>query len=814
MSHCNMASRTKYRFPFEQYPAVRLVILFIAGMLISSHMNDGLFIVAVFTCVLLIGLITLDAHIRSALKPVLSPYLTIGVMLLVVVLGVLRFELAKSTKSENPVEVEFLSAFLDDELQWFGRIQETTLNATGTLSLWMRVDSVRFDDSLPVFNKRFNTQIRFFSRTKQEAEILIPGSYVQIFAKPSEIPQRRNPHDFDVKSWLNGQNVYIQGEGIGSPTLLKPSMWYRWGWWRYHLRQGIDTVFDDSVSALAKAIMIGYKAELEREVRQNFSRAGLAHIMAVSGMHVGFVLFPLWLILPLFWGSPQGRIAGLLLITFVLFFYAGVTGFAPSVQRASVFAFFIALSRLYKKRRDPINLTAVAALIILLIDPESLFAVGFQMSFIAVLTIFLMFPVIKQLFPSKIRYTWYSKTLQLILISICIQLALFPVLVDIFNEFSLAGPLLNTIAAPITQVMFIWGFACTALGYVFPDTATFLNIPANYLTAFLNWITNYFAGIKGTFIYITLPSSWIYLLWFSLFGFLGTLLNVALRWKWFIAVLVVLCIWQISEFRESLKPAEALITFFDVGQADAVLIQTPSGKTILYDAGLINPMSNSGTRVILPHLRAEGIRRIDAVILSHPHADHIGGIISLIENIEIGVIYDSGFQHHSAIFAGYRRAAERHSIPVVTVQAGDRIEVDPLMPVLVLSPHPSIVTTNPNEYSISVRILFGNDSLLLTGDAETQAERFLTTTYGSFLNSSILKAGHHGSRTSSHNFFLNEVNPEKVVVSNALRNRYQHPHPDASLRLHQTGARVKFTSLQGAVQFKMTGNGVHNVEWR
>lgn len=784
------------------------------GIWFAEYISAPIQVGAIIVSGLLITLFLTEITVRRKIIVPLLPLIVMLYLLLLALAGWFRAELTNHKLNKEKPEVNFLSAFENKELNWFGTVAEITISSAGTASIWMEVDSVIIEPGLPAFTHRFKTQVRFFRASDEIFTGVNPGTALALTATPQKIPDKRNPHDFDVRKWLNDQHVFIQAVGMDIIGVYSQPRWYEWGWWRYHLRSGIESVFRPEQAALAKAILIGFKAELDPEIRQGFSRAGLAHIMAVSGMHVGFVLLPLWILIPLFWGSRTGRFTGLCIISAVLFFYAGVTGFAPSVQRASVFAFFVAYARLYRKRRDPVNLTGVAAIIILLADPRSLFAIGFQMSFAAVLTIFVTLPVIRQLFSPANRYKWRYQTLQLVLLSVCIQLALFPILVDVFSEFSLVGPLLNTIAAPVTQVLFLWGFFCTGLGFIHDGAAFWLNYPANQLVAFLEWLTTYFSALPGSFITMSLPSAWVYGLWISLFGMLGTLFNPALRWKWLITAMLMTTGWQATSLLQNFHKPEAVITFFDVGQGDAVLIQTPGGKNILYDTGIINPFSNSADRVILPHLKAEGIRHLDAVFLSHPHSDHIGGIISLINNVSIGRIYDSGFEYHTSTYAQYREAASRKGIPVSVVAPGDTIRIDPAMPMFVLGPLPGLQSSNPNEYSVVLMAVFGNDRLLLTGDAETQAEYLLQKQYGDFLFADLLKAGHHGSRTSSHEYFLDYVRPKKVVVSNALRNRHQHPHPEATRRLQNTGAQIRFTSLQGAVIYTLTGDGIKHTHWR
>lgn len=796
---------------------MRLALLLIAGIVCAQIFSIGsvelLFLLSA-GC-LIAAMMHYIARRKSSVE--WSHTALLAYLFFVMLLGFGRATLQQNA-TEQPPEQHLAVLFEDEALHWFGQLQEQRFSERRSLSLFMRIDSVKTPEGITLHTQPFQTQIRYFRVSDEAYPALTDGAFLRLTAAPSAIPVRRNPHDFDVAGWLGSMGIYVQAIGDDTAEIVlirKPSRWH-WSWWRSRLHKGIDIVFSPEQAPLAKAIMLGYKAELDAELRQDFSRAGLAHLMAVSGMHVGFVLLPLWFLIPLFWRFSYGRAAGLLIIVLVLLMYAGITGFSASVQRASVFALFIAFARLYQHRRDPINLTGLAAFIMLLIDPQALFQIGFQMSFAAVLTIFTMLPVLERMFAPQQRSRWYARIVQLTLLSVCIQAALFPVLIHRFNEFSLIGPLMNTLAAPLTQIMFLAGFLAVFASMIYEAAGIFLGVPADLIAQLLRLITQQSASLPGAFIEARLDSMWLYPLWIALFGFAATVLHPALRMKWLIFVLLMALGWQTSHLAQKLNPPALKLTFFDVGQGDAVLIQTPLGKNYLYDTGVWSPYGNSGERVLIPHLQAEGISRLDGIFLSHPHADHIGGLLPLIEEpaVSIGQIYDSGFEVHSAIFAGYRVAAREHEIPVTVPEAGDVIWLDDLTPAFILGPLPGLSTSNPNEHSMVMQVHYGEQNILFTGDAEKQAEQLLARKYGSLLASEIYKAGHHGSRSSSLDEFLQHVKPEKVVVSNGLNNRHGHPHPEASSRLKAHTDQLRFTALQGAVQLEVYENSYHLVNWR
>lgn len=261
------------------------------------------------------------------------------------------------------------------------------------------------------------------------------------------------------------------------------------------------------------------------------------------------------------------------------------------------------------------------------------------------------------------------------------------------------------------------------------------------------------------------------------------------------------------------EPPKLTITLFDVGQGDATLLQTPNGKNILIDAGIWSPGSNSGKQVLLPFFKENNIQKLDAVFLSHPHADHIGGIKDLLNEIDIDTIYNSGFEYESNLYRDYINLANSKDIPVVTLNAGTTIDIDESLLILVLGPEKGKFNNDPNQHSLVLNIIHGENEFLFTGDAGEDQERRLVENYGHLLDTDFLKVGHHGSKTSSELFFLKEVTPEIAVVSVAERNRFGHPHPEAVERLESTRSNIYYTSRDRALIFESDGKSIKRVKW-
>ncbi|MDX1671716.1 MAG: DNA internalization-related competence protein ComEC/Rec2, partial [Balneolaceae bacterium] len=640
-----------------------------------------------------------------------------------------------------------------------------------------------------------------------------PGDRLHITATVLPLEGRRNPHDFDYRQYLASKGILLQITVDTLHSLHQDG--YRRGWHR--IRKGvlslIDRNFDPPTRPLARALLIGHKEELDPELRIRFSRAGLAHVMAVSGLHVGFIIAPFWLAIPFFWTLRYGRQAGMVLLAGLLLFYAGITGFSESVSRAAITGGFITYGRLFHKARDAKNLTAVSALIILLINPSDLFSIGFQLSFAAVYIILLVLPVLQRMLPPWIRYRWYGKPVMIILVSLIVQVGLYPLLAHYFGEFSLIGPVANALAVPLLGLAVPLGLALLPVAWLFPAAGWWLNIPVRFLVDGLNRFVEQVGSLEWSWITTGPVSPMLFCIWTAAILTIAALHLPRLRWKMVILLLGLLVIGQVKRWIHTTRGPELTVTIFDVGQGDAALIETAGGSTLLIDCGRWTPGYDSGTRVIGPHMKKEGLSHLDAVILTHPHADHIGGILSLMDRVSIDTIYNAGYRYDSQLYRSYRTKADSLGIPVRSVTRGMKIRLDPTVRLFIYAPEPGITVDDPNRRSLVAELVYGHTEFLFTGDAYRKQEDSIVRRYGSLVDTDFLKVGHHGSRTSSSRPFLKRAGADIAVVSVAERNRYGHPHPEVLHRLRTSVAELYLTSRDRALIFRSDGRRIRNISW-
>ncbi len=247
-----------------------------------------------------------------------------------------------------------------------------------------------------------------------------------------------------------------------------------------------------------------------------------------------------------------------------------------------------------------------------------------------------------------------------------------------------------------------------------------------------------------------------------------------------------------------------IITILDVGQGDSILIESPSGKRMLIDGG----ESKMGQKVVVPFLRKQGIKELDLVVLTHPHEDHLGGLPAVLENIKVKRVLDPGFNYNSRSYRRFLDLVRRNSIKYGIARAGQTISLGDNVEGRIL--HPSYACQedegNVNNWSVVMRLCFGRFSIMLTGDNEQEGEEKILGLYSAgALASTILKAGHHGSATSTSAEFLGLVSPQVAVISCGRRNKFRHPHKSTLKRLEEAGIKVIRTDENGAVTIRSDG---------
>lgn len=782
--------------PYGRYPALRLALLFAGGILLHEYFRPQSKMIFYIAGVLV--LLWISAEVRSGAEKHSVLKLT-GVLIYLIIVGLLGYgRAAIKWQSHESLLKQTLRMSEWDTLSVQGEILKTAENEHGKVSWVVRPDSLMISGAV------LKVREEFLLRVSTEVNVPV-GSRVAFSAVILPVNPPSNPGIFNYHSYLKQQGIYLSLKQTGPLNFGEQESRMQFHVWRHKAGTHLADLFSERTQPVARALLLGDKKDLSTERKKEFSRAGLSHIMAVSGLHVGFIIAPFWLCIPFLSRTIFRRITGVLLLILILFIYAGLTGFSPSVLRASVMAVFLCLARIFKKSSDPINLTAAAALVLLILNPDDLFNVGFQLSFLAVLTILIVLPSVQQVLPYYIRYRWYGIPVMTVLVSVVVQLGLLPVQLYYFGEISLVSPVSNALFVPFLSIVIPLSLISLTVSFLFADAARWISAPAElFLDTMLSFIEAV-QNLEWSWLAMDLPDPLMLPVWGVLIVFAGALQNRRLRWKVLVLFLCGIIVLQVKSLVSRLSVNKMEVIFFDVGQGDAAIVKTPAGKVMLIDTGVWSPGYDSGRSVLIPYLKSEGINRLDAVVLSHPHSDHIGGILSILNEVEVDTLYNSGYEYDSALYKRYLVRADEQGIPLRSLETGDLIFVDSAISVQVLGPAGHNSSGDPNQYSVILRIMYGGISFLFTGDAGEEQEERLINIFGPLLQSNVLKAGHHGSKSSSTRRFMAAVSPEITVVSNGYRNKFRHPHREAVLNISRNSEKVLYTALQGAVKLRTDG---------
>ncbi|RJQ19862.1 MAG: DNA internalization-related competence protein ComEC/Rec2 [Nitrospiraceae bacterium] len=638
------------------------------------------------------------------------------------------------------------------------------------------------------------------------------GDRISAFAKLKAPTVLHNPgvYSYDPAGAgiaANGTAKYIRviRRGEGPASLINQK------------RRLTGDIIDHSLSmksaAFHKAIIAGLTGGITQEMRDSFSATGLAHLLSISGTHFGLLAFIIFKAvrtsvkclpvrpftrMTLYLAPTQLAVLGTLP---VLLLYAALSGMSIPTVRSLVMVFIYMIALFLGRKGQWLNSLSIAALIILMWQPEALFELSFQLSFIAVLSIGHVAGTVKEQAKQNTGEDMRSLTTKIIdklkpatLMTGAAIIGTAPLAALAFQQFPVISPVTNLLLTPfVCFIILPLGFFTAFYALMFRLSVMPLSGLTDAITLFALRAIDLFSQIPYSSIHVPGPS--IALVLFYFLSLLFVIKNPS-RWKLFPFALVIITYLTVPHL-----PGNGLrITFLDVGQGDSSVIRLPDKKTMLIDGGGQEP--DMGRRVVAPYLWSQGTDSIDYLVLSHPDSDHYGGLIFIMDNFRIGEVWTSGRKPPGA--DRFFRKVSEEKIPCKTLKRGDFLEADGYS-IYVFHPYDDFYADSPrgeasaeNSESLVMKIVYGGASVLFTGDIEEEAEWDMLN-LGQWLKSDIIKVPHHGSRTSSSPDFLKTVKPRIAIVSAGQNNSFGHPHTETNVRYKDAGVKLFRTDIDGAV---------------
>ena len=651
--------------------------------------------------------------------------------------------------------------------------------------------------------------LRVFLKKEQK---LPAGMIVQIAGKLEETEDPGNPGEFDSRQYYACQKIYYL---MKNGTVRKKSRSYSvYRQALIELKEKICSILQTAApedAGVFEAMLIGEKKDLDQELKLRYQMAGMIHILAISGLHISMLGVGLFQILKI---AGAGNIPAGMLSLILMLQYGMLTGGGVSAMRA-VGMFLVSIgARILGRSYDLLTALALAAILLILDSPAYLYSSSFVLSFGAVIGLGVTAPVLAGFLATE------KKFINSLMASLAVQLTTLPVVLTIYGEVSVAGLILNLAVLPTVGGVLLSGLACCIAGFFHTGAASVLAFPGHVLLyvyekmcefsgklPFCTWIGGAPSLFQSTVYYIILICT-IGILW------IGKNRKPYLR-RSIAVICTVLCITGIGLL--SYQPHEKLsVTCLDIGQGDSIVLQLPGGVNYLVDCGSTSKKKIAQYQ-LLPYLKNQGISVMEGIMITHTDADHISGIEEMLEMLEkdlctvrIKNLILPDWKEENTAWKRLRNLAERKKIRIWKASAGKYITSGKTK-IKFLAPAKNATGEDVNEDGTVMEISYGKFRGLLTGDIGEKTEKSLLPVLEDV---DFLKVGHHGSRYSTCQEFIEKIKPEVAVISCSRTNTYGHPSEETIERLENSGADVEYTMKSGAVTVYTDGRKMWSRKYR
>lgn len=721
-----------------------------------------------------------------------------------------------------------------------------------------------------IVKSKYGKKLYLYVNTKKEFDY---GDIVEVKGNFSKVNKATNEYCFDYREFLKQKK--IDGNIMASKVnlLRKNSMLCKISEVKIKLNKYIDENYSDTASGFLKTLLLGETNEIEKEIKEDFTKANISHILAISGMHISIIILVIKNIMQIlkFDKRLEKIFLNLLIICYIFFI-----DYPISAIRVAITQVILLITFFTNRKSNFYNTISITLFIILLLNPYNIESTAMQLSFGGICGIYLFYKFIKKMFFYKFciqkktvkeilkentkenrnirkniknicqTVIKSNKLKQIVIDSLClnisVQIFIFPIVWYKFNFISI-----TSFIPSILISLFI--FQILILGYlsffeIFIQKFISISIISkinNFIILKMLNLVSILSKIPLLSIYLKKPnkifivSYYVVLIlciiiiqkdklaemlhiWRIKSGKVPIKQYIRVKFKKnndfkrivLIVILNIVIIFQ-SFVQDNFLKNGVEIYFLDVGQGDSTIIRTAKNKTIVIDGGEGEKSGfDYGKNVLFPFLINKGVRKIDFLIFSHFDSDHCGGLIYLLENIKVEKILIGKQFEKNENFEYIVNLANKKHIKIIELQAGNKINIEKNSSLEILWPSVAekISENAINNNSLVCKFVYKNFSMLLTGDIESIAEEKLLGKYKNTnrLNANILKIAHHGSKTSSIQEFLNEVNPKIALIGVGRKNKFGHPNQEVLERLKEKGIQIYRTDQNGEIQIIVKNN--------